>query len=210
MPTIQEILEAQREEDALRAGVKQEDIELSRDCGIDARDVRSFREASATEGVVIVVRCPKVSARAWHGIFPAKTWATKGKTGSSGAVVNERGQILVSDYDLMSLWQRSGSGVTKVFASAAGGAARGHYPPEAQALIVRLNARLISRIQHGCQDDFDSPKNPGVKPTDHFVAFDAGLAFYLPAPSDCEAFYRRNDLNWPYDVGGRFQSPSPA
>jgi hypothetical protein len=205
MPTIGEILSGQREEAAERAGVGSGDIAHARKTGIDPQDVRTFREASAAEGLVIVVRCPKLAARAWHGTLPAKTWATKKKTGESGAVVNERGQAMVSDYDLMSLWRRGGGTARKVVASAAGGAAQGRYPAEAQALIVRLNARLVTKIQHGCQDDFASAKNPGVKPTDHFSAFDTGRAVYLPGPSECAAFYSRNGFEWPYDASGRFR-----
>ena len=205
MPKLQEILEGQREEAGQRAGVGPKDIEHSRVSGIDPQDVRTFREASASEGILIVVRCPKVAARAWHGILPAKTWATKQKTGDSGAVVNQKGQIMVSDYDLMSLWRRTGGAAVKLFASAAGGAAQGKYPREAQELIVRLNARLITKIQHGCQDDFDSVLNPGVKVTDHFSAFDAGRALHLSSPSECAAYYSRNGMTWPYDGAGRYQ-----
>ena len=60
--TIQEAMEQQRETEALTAGIPQRDIDLSRRCGIDARDVRTFREFSG-KGFLIVVRCPKTSAR---------------------------------------------------------------------------------------------------------------------------------------------------
>ncbi len=68
---IQEAMELQRETEALRAGVSQRDIDLSRQCGIDAMDVRVFREFSG-KGFLIVVRCPKTAARVWHGLIPPK------------------------------------------------------------------------------------------------------------------------------------------
>ena len=181
----------------------EQDILFSRLSGMDAADVQVFRDVSL-EGFVFVVRCPKVTARAWHGVLPPKNVATKEKTGSSGVVVTNRGRMMVSDYDLMCVWRRAGAGWEKVFMSAADGAARGRWSPEAVKLAVSLNRRLVSRIQHGCQDDFHSPNNPGVKRDDHFAAFRAGAAEHLPDPDACARFYRVNGLAWPYDLAGRF------
>ena len=100
----------------------------------------------------------------------------------------------------MSIWRRHGNHSEKIFASAAAGAKRGPMLSEARSVIVEMNKHLVSRIQHGCQDDFLSPDNPGVKPLDHFVGFDAGAAEYLKAPPDCAQYYARRDMKWPYDV----------
>ena len=200
---IQEQLEHEREQAWRRAGVPERDILFSRLSGIDAADVQTFRESSL-EGLLFVVRCPKVAARAWHGVLPPKNAATKAKTGSSGVVVTDAGRLMVSDYDLMCVWRRAGAGYEKVFMSAADGAPRGRWSPEAVKVAVALNRRLVSRIQHGCQDDFHSPRNPGVKRDDHFAAFRAGTAQHLPDPDACARFYREHGLVWPYDAGGRF------
>lgn len=200
---IQEAMELRREEEALRAGVPQRDIELSRRCGIDAMDVRVFREFSGN-GFLFVVRCPKITARAWHGLVPPKPISVKEKTGSSGVAVPEPGNMHVSDYDLMSIWRHGGSGWRKVVVSAANGAARGPYSAEGTAILKELNRNLVSRIQHGCQDDFCSPANPGVKMSDHFAAFCNGNAEYFPNAVLCKAFYDRKGLLWLYSLSGTY------
>lgn len=207
MPTIQELLEGNREEEWRRAGVPESDIALSRICGIDGRDVRTFREFSR-ESVLIIVRNPKVTARAWHGILPPKNIATKAKTDSSGTVVSASGRnILVSDYDLMSVWRTHVSPAAKVFISPTNGTARGKFTEEATKLIVQLNGRLVAKIQHGCQDDYHAQSNPGVKPTDHFTVFQRSLATHLPNPSTCADFYAKRGLAWPYDATGKYSGP---
>ena len=201
--TIQEAMEQQRETEALTASVPQRDINLSRRCGIDARDVRTFREFSG-KGFLIVMRCPKTAARAWHGLIPPKPISMKDKSGSSGVAIKEPGKMLVSDYDLMSIWRQGGAGWRKVFVSAANGAPRGPYLVEATATIKELNRGLVSRIQHGCQDDYCSPYNPGVKMADHFVAFCNGVGEYSANPSSCKLFYERNGLVWLYGPTGTY------
>src|SRR5262245_47464349 len=71
MAEIQALMEAKREEEWRRAGVLECDIAFSRLSGIGAPDVRTFREFSR-RGLLIVVRCPKLTARPWHGLLPPK------------------------------------------------------------------------------------------------------------------------------------------
>lgn len=204
--TIQDRLEAKREDELRNAGIPEDDIEFSRLSGIDARDVLVFRQTSLA-GLIIVVRCPKTAGRIWHGLLPPKPWAVKDKSGESGVVVTEDRGMFVSDYDLMSVWRRDQKGWKKVVVSAAGGAASGKWQPEAIAVVVNLNKRLISRIQHGCQDDFDSPSNRGVKPEDQFAAFREGMPSHFDDPAALKAFYDRNGLvPWPYNSLGKFNS----
>ena len=200
---IQEAMELQRETEARGAGVSDRDIDLSRRCGMDAKDVRVFREFSG-KGFLIVVRCPKAAARGWHGLIPPKPKVMEGKSGSSGVKVDTPGKMFVSDYDLMSIWRHGGSGLRKVFVSAANGAPRGPYPAEGTAIIKELNRNLVSRIQHGCQDDFCSTGNPGVKMSDHFAAFYNGMAEYLSNAALCKAFYERKRLVWLYSPSGAY------
>lgn len=201
--TIQQSMESKKEQEWRDEGVPEADIQFSRLSAIDARDVFTFREFSR-RGLVIVVRCPKLTARPWHGLLPPKTWATKQKTGTSGVVVNPKGQMMVSDYDLMCIWRLGPGGLQKVFISAADGAPRGKWTAEAAALIRDMNQYLISKVQHGCQDDFQSPKNPGVKGEDHFAAFHGGNADHLGNPSACAMFYGRNNMTWPYSPEGKY------
>jgi len=201
--SIQEQLEHQREHEWRRQGVPEPDIALSRQTGMDAADIGVFRRFSQ-RGLLFVVRCPKPTARAHHGRFQPKPLAVKDKTGSSGLVVNPGGAIMVSDYDLMSVWRKASAGWAKVFISAVGGAARGTYAPDSRALLVEINRQLVSRLQHGCQDDFQSSKNPGVKATDHFAVFSQGSAKYLATPAACKTFYESLTLPWVYDAGGTY------
>ena len=209
MATLQELFEGQREEEWRQAKVPEQDILFSRRSGIDARDVGTLR-AFSVKPLLIVVRNPKVTARAWHGVLPPKNIATKAKTGSSGVVVTADNRIFVSDYDLMSVWRTHAKPARKVFISAADGASRGKWSQEAVALVVELNGRLVSKIQHGCQDDYQSAKNPGVNSSDHFSAFHAGLATHLPGPSACAAFYVQQGIAWPYDPSGKYSGPIVA
>ncbi len=203
--TLQEQFEYQRETEWRRRHVPEADILLSRQTGMDATDIGVFRRFSQ-RGLLFVVRCPKTTARAYHGLWAPKPLALKDKTGSAGLVV-AKGGIRVSDYDLMSVWRQGGGGWSKLFISAPGGAARGPYSPEARALIVEINQQLVSRLQHGCQDDYQSSANPGVKPGDHFAAFRQGQAQHLANPPACQAYYTMLGLPWVYDGGGRYNGP---
>lgn len=205
--TLQEHNEFQRETEWRQAGVPEPDIVASRQNGMDARDIKVFREYSAN-GYIFVIRAPKLSARAMHGLFPPKIMAVKDKTGTSGVVVSPRG-MFVSDYDMMSVWKRAGEGWRKVFISAADGASQGPWPPEATSLVRDLNALLVSRLQHGCQDDFHSPKNPGVK-QDHFAVFVDGTTLFFPNPFLVSRFYAEHALEWPYDANGKYSGAGAA
>ncbi|MGA8351177.1 MAG: hypothetical protein WB773_25520 [Isosphaeraceae bacterium] len=208
MATIQELMEFKREEEWRQAGIPESDIRFSRLCAIDARDVRVFREYSLGARLLIVVRCPKPTARPWHGLLPPKPMATKQKTGTSGVVVTPHGRMFVSDYDLMCIWRRGANGLQKVFVSATGSDPRGPFTEEAKAIVRQLNGQLVSRIQHGCQDDYHSAKNPGVKPNDHFAAFSAGMAEHLSNSKECSLYYAKNGLTWPYDDDGKYVGPA--
>jgi hypothetical protein len=204
--SIQESIEFKREEEWRKIGVPEPDIVCSRVTGMDARDIRTFREFSK-RALLFVIRCPKNAARALHGVFPPKVVAVKEKTGSSALVVSKTGRIFVSDYDLMSVWRQSGAGWQKIFISAANGLPRGRWSHEATLLVRELNHSLVSRLQHGCQDDFQSRQNPGVKSLDHFAAFVRGAVRPLPTTQACGEFYTQHRLTWVYDAGGNYCGP---
>jgi hypothetical protein len=187
------------------AGADGLDIRLMQESGIDAQDIMHLRQFTARDKLLIVIRCPKRNAAAFHGDLPAKTWATKAKTNATGTVRDARGHLMVSDYDMMSLWRYNDTGYVKIYVSALEpGAASGAWGPEATRIVRAMNAFLITKIQHGCQDDFvNVEKNPGVKMADHFLAIDVGHGVYLPSPIFCENFYKTHGLAWPYDGLGR-------
>lgn len=200
--SIQEQIEHQRETQWRREGVAERLIVLSRRSGMDAADMAVF-ESLSSRGWLIVVRCPKPEARAWHGVFGPKTGATEAKTGSSGLVVTPQ-RIMVSDYDLMSVWRRCAQGWDRLVMAPEHGAKRGPLSPQARAFMVDANKRLRSPLQHGCQDDWSSPLNRGVKAGDVFAVFLDGRTRLLQEPFACALFYRVHRLAWPYDGAGRF------
>lgn len=81
--TLQELFEIQHEQEWRDAGVREDDIALSRLCGMNAVDARTFRRHSRG-GLLLVVRCPKRAARPWHGVFPPNTMATRNSSGPAG------------------------------------------------------------------------------------------------------------------------------
>ena len=191
---------------ARKAGATDLDIKLSRESGFDARDIMNLRKFTLEKALLIVFRCPKPSARAFHGDFPAKTWATKTKTNETGTVFGRGGTLMVSDYDMMSAWRATGTGYQKIYVSSirGPGASSGPWLPQSASLVRDMNGFLITKIQHGCQDDWQSAQNPGVKMSDHFLAIRRGDGIYLRDPVVCENFYRSHSLFWPYGAGGKY------
>lgn len=194
-----------KEQDARAAGADGLDLRLMEESGVDARDIMNLRKFTADERLLVIFRCPKAWARAFHGTLPAKTFFTKAKTNETGTVLSASGIMMVSDYDMMSVWRFNGTGFSKIYISAMEpGAARGRWSPEARDLVKAMNAFLISKLQHGCQDDFlNAEKNPGVKMADHFLAIRMGDGVYLRDPIYCENFYKAHALYWPYLSNGK-------
>ncbi len=200
-----------------RSQVGPAEVLFAQESDIGPEDVATFKEATRRYGLLIVMRCPKRGAVAFQGIFRPKRWAdghdsggNTVKSGESGLGVHpERGNIFVSDYDMMSLWAKAQEGgYRKLFASAlTPGAERGAWQREAMDAVRLLNTGLQSRLQHGAQDDFTPPpdrKHPGVKPDTRFAAFREGQASYLPDMAACRAYYGEWGLSWPYDDQGNF------
>lgn len=209
--SIQQIMEHARETEARRKGVSEADIRDSRICGMDARDIANLRAFTNAANLLVVFRCPKQTARAWHGLLPAKSWkASKEgvKSGPSGTAVGGDGRIYVSDYDMMSVWRASGTGgFDKIFMSGIDAKnPRSRFTVEATALLRRMNKLLVTKVQHGAQDDWHSPGNRGVKEDDCFAVFITGAFAFMPNPATMKQFYETHGLHWPYDGNGRFRS----
>ncbi|WP_424814483.1 hypothetical protein [Roseococcus sp. YIM B11640] len=218
MITLGEIMTLARDAEAKKAGIGAADIELARKAGMLAADVAALKRFTAG-GFCIVVRCPKPDSYAWQGLLPAKIGAVVKKTGDSGVVSIHKvqrdgtgaplfrdgeplvkGSLYVSDYDLMGVWQGAAHGWRRIRISAQEGAKRGSYGAEAAGLLRQLNSTLVTRIQHGCQDDWLSPDNRGVKNDDDtFAGFISGEAEFLATVEACRNFYSSRGLgSFPY------------
>ena len=226
MITLGELMAHARDVEARSAGIAQEDIGTARKAGMLPADVAALRAFTATEpGWCIVVRCPKPATYAWQGLLPAKIGAIAKKSGESGVVSLQKlrrtpegaplfrggaplidAAVYVSDYDLMGVWRWWKGAWQRVRIAAAGGAKRGAYGSEAAELLRRLNRTLTTKIQHGCQDDWASPENRGVKADDGFAGFLRGEAGFLDGAAACRSYYATNGLGpFPYDpVTGAF------
>lgn len=194
-------------------------VSMSRKSGFDPEDIITFMHYSEAWRAVIISRCPKVIARGLHMLMPAKPFWIKDKTNNKGYVSNG-GIDYVSDYDLMTVALRnkdSGRAEKICFSwrdnieptkgHLPSGAPRGDFSPLAMTMIDTINKKLHSKIQHGCQDDYHSTHNPGLKHNESFLAFDCGEVKFLSTPVECEAYYTNIGLHWPYsgDQQSRYQ-----
>ena len=215
--SIADLMVANRLRDAAHKGITTADIVFAQQSDLAPEDVRALRELTRRYQLLVVLRCPKPGAVAFHGVFRAKRWAdghdSAGKlvkSGQSGLGVHpETGNIFISDYDMMSLWSRSDSGgYRKLFASATEMyAERGPWSKEAMATVRLLNGALLSPLQHGAQDDFTPPSgktHPGVSAETRFCAFREGEPTYMQGMAACADYYRQWGIYWPYDASGRF------
>jgi hypothetical protein len=118
-------------------GVAEEDIRLTRLNGMDGRDIRTLRSFTAWRGLLIVIRCPKPAARAFHRLLPAKPGhlhtlekepGKPPKAARDGIVrvaqhftredgTPARREAFVSDYDMMSIYRRVATGLEKIWVS---------------------------------------------------------------------------------------------
>ena len=216
--SMADLMVANRLRDAAHKGLAPADILFAKQADLAPEDVRTLRELTRLYRFLIVLRCPKKGAVAFHGVFGPKRWADGHdskhnlvKSGVSGVGVHpESGHIFVSDYDMMSLWRRADGqhGYHKLFASALTlHAERGPMSPEAMAAIRLLNGALLSPLQHGAQDDYTpapGKQHPGVTHETRFCAFREGETHYMEGMTACAAFYAQWRLHWPYDQAGHF------
>jgi hypothetical protein len=203
--SIGDILADQREVAAVRAGASPSDIRYARDSGFDPQDVMTIRQITAARAVLLVFRCPNLAARSLHGLLPAKTAVTTAKSGTSGAVTSPGGLLMVSDYDIMSCWRQENAGFRKIpITATTPGAKYGAWLPEAREVVRELNRSLVTKIQHGAQDDWlDAERNRGLKTEDLYLAFRMGVPELLTGPAALERFYKHDRLFWPYLPNGK-------
>lgn len=178
--------------------------------GIDPNDVRWLRRFSLHGNLLIIIRCPPVSALSWHGKLPPKSYRASKENAKSneqtGIAVDSKGRSYVSDYDLMSNHRATGDGrFTALPATGVNPDKASEMSEEATLLLRAVNMGMISRFRHGCQDDWDNANNRGVKADDRFAVFNCGIASYMPNPNEMEMFYRRTGLSWPYNRNGHYK-----
>jgi len=189
---------------AAGAGLPMNTILLAMDAGMDPQDVAFLCRYTRGAGYVIVIRCPKQAAFAYQGVLPGKPGAWWDVKSGADGIAHRGGQQAVSDYDMMSFWEMAGNSLRKVVIGVASwdgvptGAKTGPYTGKATRILREMNRNLRSRIQHGCQDDYASAKNPGVKDPDRFIAFKLGSAIYMPSRLECRNFHIMHGMHWLY------------
>jgi hypothetical protein len=201
---------------AQRHEVRDSDIHYSRLSGMDPRDVDVFCDFTYQRGLLMIVRCPKRPARHFHGKADPKPSSIRKPTDpATGLLLSGKGKAYVSDYDLMCVWRYFGAGhYEKIFFSELGLKGLKALPPAARELFDDINQRLVSPLQHGAQDDYHAPDNPGVAlrqqgaaMPSRFMVFNLGAADYVCNGTELKACYERllGKMAWPYDADGKFR-----
>jgi hypothetical protein len=200
------------------------DIAFAQKSDVDPDDVGSFRLATVKYGLIVIIRCPKRGAVAWHGIFKPKTMED-GKLENGGTVKSgisgigwhpEKRNVFISDYDMMSMWRRvDGGGYRKVNATNIADSVNADgtriEAGEVKNYVEWINGQLRSPLQHGAQDDYVPPAGKGhmnVAADCRCAAFQEGEAIYLPDREATRSYYVKMGLQpWPYDRGGVYIRP---
>ena len=195
--------------DRWRGRVSDADIQFALQTGMSALDVQLLRKFS--EGrFLLIVRCPNRAGMVFQGVLPPKPAGIYDKKSSpvSGTLQLDDRRMVVSDYDLMSIWQGTPIGWQKVFCP--GPEMKGGWWGSATAdrILRELLPKMASPFDHGCQDDFRSKKNPGVGESQRFAAFIDGTTKYLGSRAALKEFHERHELAYPYDDGGKYTGPT--
>lgn len=180
------------------------DIRFAMLTGIAPSDVHVLRTFSARRWL-LVVRCPKRAGLVLQGVLAPKPAGVKHKSSDgSGTLYDDGGRLVVSDIDPMSLWKGTARGWEHVPCGGPSGTSGSWGSDEADRVMQELLPRMTAPFQHGCQDDWQSTDNPGVKRNakgeePQFAAFLNGTAKHLPSKADFFAFHRQQGITPPYD-----------
>lgn len=205
--------------DARRAGISAGDVAFAMQSDIGPWDVAALREGTAKFKMLLIMRCPKKQSVGFQGVFIPKRMDhayQKGskdavKTGEAGLAVHpDSKEIFVSDYDLMGVWKRVGSGYERLDT--------GTQPKGQNPVVDELNAMFFdnrpgentSPFQHGGQDDYKpsgGKSHPNLKITENCAAFREGEMRHLAGIAAVRAYYDRHGLNFPYDDAGIYNGP---
>jgi hypothetical protein len=200
--------------DASDLDVSKHDHHIASLTSIDPADVATFRAVCLECQVVIVVRCPGDGARRFGslgiGVTGKPEVEKEGLKIGHDLVRRGNGQLIVSDYDLMSVFFATGSTYDKLEFSRKGPGPESSWTNEdAKRLYERLNRDLNIAIEHGANDDWNWPgmssklkeiRAAAVIGERRFVAFmPSGDYRLLPSPGQLKSFY--SDVlktHWPY------------
>jgi hypothetical protein len=171
-------------------------ISIARQTGINAVDLEALREFCMTERLLMIFRSPQGVGRQIVGIggipILPKPAHIHDKTG--GKWIKRGDTFFVSDYDVLSVWRRTGHGYAKV-----------PLPPSdarTDAFIKRVSGNLVMPLQHGANDDYlecdGRPKNPAIG--EHFCIIpDHGLVSVCASQKAMRSYYAANKLKpWLY------------
>jgi len=205
--------------DARHAGIGPGDLAFAAQSDIGPWDVAALRAGTAKFKMLLIMRCPKKQSVGFQGVFIPKRMDhayQKGstnavKTGEAGLAVHpDSGEIFVSDYDLMGVWEKSGGGYVRVDT---GTKPRGENP-----VVDKLNTMFFdnrpgentSPFQHGGQDDYKpsaGKSHPNLKTNESCAAFREGEMRHLAGIGAIRSYYEHHKLNFPYDEAGIYNGP---
>jgi hypothetical protein len=179
---------------------------------MDPGDVAAFRAVCLEVRVLFVVRCPGAGTHRYASLgLGASGKPEEDKEGlkvGHDLVMRGNGQLIVGDYDLMSVWTADGGRYEKLeFTRIAPGASSPWTSPEAERLFERLNRDLTIRLEHGANDDW-KPTNPkwaeiregAVMGHRRYAAFtESGGWRLITSPGLLRQYYRDVlKAEWPY------------
>jgi hypothetical protein len=200
--------------DAEDAEISSYDHHIAGQTNIDDGDVCTFRSVCIDWRVLIVVRCPGIATRRAAslgiGVSGKPEEDKEGLKLGDDLVRRGNGQLIVSDYDLMSVWTHDGGGYQRLEFTRDG---PGHHSrwtnPDAERLFLRLNDSLHIQLEHGANDDWKTDneiyrgiREAGVIGHRTYVAFtESGGYQVLPSPAALKNFYLTVlRAPWPYST----------
>jgi hypothetical protein len=179
---------------------------------MDPGDVESFCAICIEERALFVVRCAGEGTRRFAnlgiGVSGKPEEDKEGVKVGNDLVQRGNGQLIVSDYDLMSVWRADSVRYHKLeFTRDGPGDQASWTNPDAERLFMRLNAVLHVKLEHGANDDWN-PTNPKHKQirdgavigNRRYVAFtDRGDYRLLNSPAELKTYYTTVlKAIWPY------------
>ncbi|WP_424137549.1 hypothetical protein [Roseomonas chloroacetimidivorans] len=199
--------------DAADAEVSAHDHHIARLTNMDPGDVATFRTVAIEYRVVFVVRCPGISTRRFAslglGVRGKPEEDKEGLKVGNDLVRRGNGQLIVGDYDLMSVWIADGGHYERLpFTRNGSGPSARWTNPEAERLFQRLNVSLNIPVEHGANDDWNTKGNSAyeiirgkaVQGHRSYVAFtETGDYRLLQSPAALKNFYVNVlKVAWPY------------
>lgn len=179
---------------------------------MDPGDVEVFCSVCGEERVLCVVRCAGEGTRRFAtlgiGVSGKPEADKEGLKIGHDVVRRGNGQLIVSDYDLMSVWRADGVGYHKLEFTRDGPGHEARWTdPEAERLYHKLNEHLAIPIEHGANDDW-SPTDPELQKIRdgavvghrRYIAFtERGDYRLLNSPAELKTYYTTVlRAEWPY------------